>query len=158
MPCTGTLKAMRLIEKFRIRLKKQAWRIALAGTLLLSVILTTFYTIGVPKAYASPEHICVYQDRHYKQSAFDVRYARELIRQIPDDASVCAASMFVPHLALRDHIWDFYYSRNMGADYVLITKPYFDHKVHGTLWFDNRDDFETVATDGTIYLLKRVAP
>ena len=141
-----------------IRLKKQAWRMVLAGTLLLLVILTTFYTIGVPKAYASPEHICVYQDRHYKQSAFDVRYARELIRQIPDDASVCAASMFVPHLALRDHIGDFYYSRNMGADYVLITKPYFDHKVHGTLWFDNRDDFETVATDGTIYLLKRVAP
>jgi len=141
-----------------IRLKKQAWRLAVAGALLLSVILTTFYTIGVPKAYVNPENICVYQGRHYKQSRFDAQYARELIRQIPDNASVAAASMFVPHLALRDEIYDLGYRPNPHADYVLITQDCFDKMVHWKKAFPDRDAYETVATDGTIYLLRRKQP
>ncbi len=138
-----------------IRLKKQAWRLALAGTLLLSVVLTTLYTVGVPKAYVSPESICVYQGRHYEQKRFDARYARELISQIPNDASVCAASMFVPHLALREKIYDLGNRPNPHADYVLITQPYFDVTVYWKKAFPDRDAYETVATDGTIYLLRR---
>lgn len=138
-----------------IRLKKQVWRLVLSGALLLSVILTTFYTIGGPKSFVSPENLCIYQGRHYKQNGFDARYARELIRQIPDDASVSAASMFVPHLALREQIYDLGSRPNPHADYVLITRPYFDAIVYWKKAFPDRDAYETVATDGTIYLLRR---
>lgn len=138
-----------------LRVRKLLWQRVLSLALLLSVLLTLFYTIGVPKAYVVPEQLCIYQGRHYEQSRFDADYARELIRQIPDDAYVCASTMFVPHLALRHYIEDFVSCPNTGAEYVLITKPYFESRRDGQIIFSNRDDFETVATDGTIFLLKR---
>lgn len=138
-----------------IRLKKQFWRLIVAGGLLFSVILTTFYTVGVPHSFVIPEQICIYQDRHYIQNKFDVAYAYELIGQIPEDASVCAADMFVPHLALRQHVEDFVSKKETNTEYVLITEPYFDILRKGKPIFGNRNDYETVATDGTLYLLHR---
>lgn len=141
-----------------LRLKRQLPQWILVGALLLSTVLTTFYTIRVPKSYIVVDQLCIYQGRHYEQKSFDAAYARELINQIPDDAYVCAATMFVPHLALRHHIEDFASNRNTGAEYVLITKPYFDISQFGVPIFGNRDDFETIATDGTLYLLHRKQP
>ena len=138
-----------------LRLKKQVPRLILASTLLLSTILTTFYTIGVPNSMVFLDQVCVYQGRHYQQRKFDAKFARELIRQIPDDASVSAAAMFVPHLALRDNIYDLDNRSNPGADYVLITEPYFDKQFNWKKVFPDHDDYDTVATDGTLYLLHR---
>ena len=146
-----------------IRLKSQIGRLVAAGVLLLSVVLTTSYTISeydtkTPRSFVIFDQVNVFQDLHYQQRMFDVGYARELIEQVPDDASVCAATMFVPHLALREHIEDFEYNKDTGADYVFITKGYLDREVEGQLWFGNRDEYETVATDGTVYLLRRTQP
>ena len=141
-----------------IKLKKQSWRMILAISLLLSTILTTFYTIGIPKSQVWLDQLCVYQGRHYEQKAFDVHYAYEVIQQIPDDASVCAITPFVPHLAMRDEIRNFANTRNIKTDYVLMTEPYFIFEREGVLVLKNRDEYETVATDGTIYLLRRIAP
>lgn len=141
-----------------IKLKHSVLRMVLAVALLVSTLLTTFYTIGVPRSYVILDQTCIYQGRHYEQKSFDAAYARELINQIPDDAYVCAATMFVPHLALRHHIEDFASNRNTGAEYVLITKPYFDISQFGVPIFGNRDNFETIATDGTLYLLHRKQP
>ncbi len=138
------------------KLRKPMWRLVLSGGLSLSVLLTTFYTIGVPKSTIFPDKICVYQRRHYEQKKFDSSYVRKLLLQIPDDAYVCAASMFVPHLALRDRIEDFDWNPDTGADYVLIPKSYFGHQRYGKIVFGNLDDFEVVSTDGTVFLLKRI--
>ena len=139
-----------------VKLKKRVLGVVLASALLLSTLLTTFYTIGTPKSYVKREMICVYQRKHYHQKDFDVDYARELMQRIPNDAYVCASSMFVPHLAMRDRIEDFEWNRNTGAEYVLITKSFFDYKQDGELMFGNRDEFEVVDTDGTVFLLKRI--
>lgn len=138
-----------------IKLKNKVLRMVLAVALLVSTILTTFYTIGVPRSYVVLDQTCIYQGRHYEQKKFDATYARQLIKQIPDDASVSAASMFVPHLALREQIYDLGNRPNPHADYVLITQPYFDVTVYWKKAFPDRDAYETVATDGTIYLLRR---
>lgn len=138
-----------------IKLKNKVLRMVLAVALLVSTILTTFYTIGVPRSYVVLDQTCIYQARHYEQKKFDATYARQLIKQIPDDASVSAASMFVPHLALREQIYDLGNRPNPHADYVLITQPYFDVTVYWKKAFPDRDAYETVATDGTIYLLRR---
>ena len=138
-----------------IKLKNNVLRMVLAVALLVSTILTTFYTIGVPRSYVVLDQTCIYQGRHYEQKKFDATYARQLIKQIPDDASVSAASMFVPHLALREQIYDLGNRPNPHADYVLITQPYFDVTVYWKKAFPDRDAYETVATDGTIYLLRR---
>lgn len=137
-----------------IKLKNRVLRMVLAVALLVSTILTTFYTIGVPRSYVVLDQTCIYQGRHYEQKKFDATYARQLIKQIPDDASVSAASMFVPHLALREQIYDLGNRPNPHADYVLITQPYFDVTVYWKKAFPDRDAYETVATDGTIYLLR----
>lgn len=138
-----------------IRLKNNILRLCLGAVLLISVVLTTFYTIGVPKSHINVDQLCVYQGRHYRQDGFDTDFARQLINTIPDDAYVCAASMFVPHLALRHYIEDFGNTKDTGAEYVLITEHYFNYLNNGVLMFGNRDEYETVATDGNIYLLWR---
>ena len=149
-----------VISSFMViaKLKKRVWRLTLAGAMVLSVVLTTFYTIGVPKTHVWLDQLCVYQGRHYEQKKFDADYARELIRQIPDDATVCAATMFVPHLAMRDWIEDFAWTTNTNAEYVLITDHYFGFLRDGKLIFGNQDEFEVLSTDGNLYLLRRRQP
>ena len=142
-----------------IRLKKSGWRLALGLALLLSTVLTTFYTIGVPKSVIMVDQLCVYQGRHYEQKEFDVDYARELMAMIPDDATVSAATMFVPHLALREGIWNYANAKGtIDADYILLTEHYVNYQRKGKLVFTNRQDYETVASDGAIHLLKRKTP
>lgn len=141
-----------------IRLKNKMLRYGLSCALLFSSILATFYTIGVPKSLVFPDKVCVYQGRHYEQKDFDVKFARQVIRQIPVEASVCTSAVFVPHLAMRDRIEDIEFTRNPQTDYVLLTKYYFDYERNGLLMFDNRDEFEVQATDGNLYLFRRVGP
>ena len=140
-----------------IKLKKQLPQMVLACALLLSTILTTFYTVGVPKSLILVDQLCVYQGRHYEQKEFDTQYARQLIQQIPDDASVCAARMFVPHLAMRKEIYDFHsVAPKVRADYMLILDSYFEIEQRGKYLFYYHDEYETVTTDGTILLLRRL--
>ena len=141
-----------------LKLKAKKWQLVLSSFLLISTMLTTFYTVGEPKSIVWIDHVCVYQGRHYEQRKFDAQYARQLIEQIPDEASVSAASMFVPHLALREEIYDLDNRPNPHADYVLITQPYFDKIVYWKRVFPDRDEYETIATDSTIYLLRRIVP
>ena len=139
-----------------IKLRNKVLRLVLSGALLVSVLWTTFYTMGDPKSMILADQLCVYQGRHYHQDGFDVEYARQLMDMIPDDAYVCAAPMFVPHLALRPQVEDFSSVSNTKAEYVLITEHFFNFvRFDGVSVFGNRDEFETVATDGTIYLLHR---
>lgn len=141
-----------------LRIKKLLWRRVLSWSLLASVVLTTFYTISMPRASLCVDQVCVYQRSHYEQRTFDAAYARQLIQQIPDDASVSAASMFVPHLALRGHVYDLDNRPNPHADYVLITQSYFDKIVYWKKAFPDKGAYETVATDGTVYLLRLKQP
>ena len=142
-----------------IRLRKSGWRLALSLALLLSTVLTTFYTVGVPKSVILVDQLCVYQGRHYEQKEFDVNYARELMAMIPEEATVSAATMFVPHLALREGIQNYANANGIvDADYVLLTEHYVNYLRKGKLVFTNRSDYETVASDGAIHLLKRKAP
>lgn len=141
-----------------VKLKKSQWRMALGLVLLLSTVLTTFYTIGVPKSTIMVDQLCVYQSRHYQQKDFDADYARELMEMIPEDAYVCAAPMFVPHMAFRRQIEDFSSTKNTQAEYVLITEHYFLFQRNKVILFGNRNEYETVATDGNLYLLRRKQP
>ena len=138
-----------------VKLKNGKWRLALSLVLLLSTVLTSFYTIGVPKSAILVDQLCVYQGRHYEQEEFDVHYARELLKMIPDDASVSATSNFVPHLALRENIQNFAHATKIEADYVLITEHYVNFERNGQLVFTNRSEYETIASDGRLHLLRR---
>lgn len=135
-----------------MRLKKGTWVRLLAVALLASTIATTFYTIGVPKAYVRLDTICIYQGRHYEQPAFDVAFARQVMKQIPEEASVSASSDFVPHLALRERIHDIDISKTKDADYLMVLN---DSK---GLQSVDLETYELLSTDGRITLWKRIQP
>ena len=142
-----------------VKLKKHLPQLILACALLLSTILTTFYTVGVPKSFILVDQLCVYQGRHYEQSKFDVDFARQLIKQIPDDASVCASMNFVSHLCKRREIYDFYaVGDRVTPDYVLITESYLGRTRGNHALFYYRDQYEIQSTDGTLYLFHRIQP
>lgn len=52
------------------------------------------------------ERIRIYKSVHY-QRKFDVKALHQQLKKIPKDAIISAQSPFVPHLALRDHIYQF---------------------------------------------------
>ena len=139
-----------------IRIKKRPWRYVVSGIFLLSVLTTTFYTVNEPKEPIHPERLRLYSREHYHQDDFDIRYARHLIKQLPDDAYVCAASMFVPRLAMRDKIEDFEWNIDTEAEYVMIPASYIEKKAYGgETIFAHPEAFEVVETDGILYLFKR---
>ena len=138
------------------KLKWPIWRLVLAVALLLSTILTTFYSLGITKTLVLKDQLCVYQGRHYEQKEFDVDYAYKLIRMIPKDVSVCASRMLTAHLALRPEIYDFQWrGADADATYYLVTKGDLDSKRNGSLFFDRWEEYEVMATDGNLFLLKK---
>lgn len=139
-----------------IKLKKTIWQRVLAGALLISTVLTTFYTIGVPKGFIMVDQICMYQGRHYEQKHFDACYVRKLMKQIPNDASVCASTMFVPHLCLRPEIYDYEtVASHVDAEFVLVTEKHYNSTSLGKPCMAERDDYELLETDGKVFLLKK---
>jgi len=139
-----------------IKLKKVIWQEILAAVLLISTVLTTFYTIGIPKSYVKLDQICIYQKRHYEQKEFDVRYVRDLIKQIPKGASVCASTMFVPHLCMRPEIYDYQsVASQIDAEFVLVTEPHFNMPLDNKAPIHERDDYQIVSTNGEVFLLKK---
>lgn len=150
-----------VISSFLIinKLKSQTMRLVLAFALLISTVCTTFYTIGVPKSPVMLDHICVYQGRHYVQKRFDVNYARELMKRIPDDASVCASSPFVPHLALRRDIHNFKTrGKDSSAEYFLVMEEDMKYQWGDPFGFQIPNEFETLASDDNLYLLRKRQP
>ena len=136
-----------------LRLKQTNWKRIVSIAVVLSVIITTFYTIGVPKTKIQTDKLCMYQGRHYEQKDFDANFARKLIQEIPKEASVCAAPMFVPHLCLRSEIYDFAYTNNhQKATYLLINRYYFNHEKNNESLLN---EYEVIETDGTVILLKK---
>lgn len=139
-----------------LKLKRRNGRSVASGLLLLSVLATTFYTITDPIDSIHRERLCIYLPEHYHQEDFDVRFAHHLIDAVPDDAYVCAASMFVPRLAMRDNVEDFEWNILTEAEYVLIPNSYVDMKAYGgEMIFGHREAFELLETDGTLSLFKR---
>jgi len=140
-----------------LKLKRRVWRLTLAVALCVSIVATTFYTIGVPRSLVFLDQLCVYQSRHYEQKKFDADYTRQLMATIPDDASVCASSMLVPHLALRNEIYDYDCRKeSTNADYYFVAIrqgwlcTWDDVVALYRLW-----DYDLLATDGYVFLFRK---
>ena len=91
---------------------------AVVGTALAASSLV--YTVGTPKAFILPDNVRVLSAGHYRQPAFDADKARSMLSQIPGRASVCASTMFTPHLALRDSVYLFPEGMVHSPEYVML--------------------------------------
>lgn len=119
---------------------------------------TLIYTVDNPRTQIRKENLRIYDARHYRQPDFDVKAANRMIKEIPADASVCATTMFTPHLATRDNVYIFPMGLAYGANYYLML-------LHHWCYYEGEEDqvariindtvnYQLVDTDGFIYLMK----
>jgi len=100
---------------------------------------------------------------NYKwEERFDINY--ELMRQIPDDASVVAQSAFVPHLSHRDRIYRFHEGvvEYQQPDYILLgidehsDPPYVEEQWRNLITdLKELPEYEILYDDGRRFLWKR---
>lgn len=129
---------------------------------LIIVLLTAgtlLYSVGHPQSNIRRADVNIMKKEHYWQHDINVKAARRMIRQIPGDASVCATTMFTPHLATRDSIYIFPMGMAHDVEYYLIRSScwsYYDgdEELAAVLIADTVN-YRVVDTDGHLYLLQR---
>jgi len=87
--------------------------IAIVGSLFVTVRLMDNTII-----YTNKAKIRFYQDSHYQRN-YDVRIVHKQLASIPDNAVVSAHSPFLPHLALRNKVYQFPVTKD--AEYVVFS-------------------------------------
>lgn len=150
-----------LIESFqkRQRLMRAPWSLLLgAAVASLLTVSTTAYTLRSPQFRIRAEHARICEKEHYRQSQFDADYARNLINKIPSDASVCAATPFIPHLAEHQDV-SIFPVMSYKADYLLVFDEhwsyYDDARAEMQIIFSDTASYKVVDTDGRLYLIAR---
>lgn len=107
----GTFEA---IAAFR----KDRWRKIAAYTAVICSFACVIRVMDNTIAYAEKARIRVYKAAHYSRE-FPVGEAYAVMQRIPDDAIVSAQSAFLPHLALRESIYQFPVIRD--ASFILLS-------------------------------------
>ena len=95
---------------------------AVGTIVLLLTIVTTAYSINKPKTPIRQQNVNIFKAVHYHQHDFNAEAARRMIKEIPSDASVCAVTMFTPHLAARDSVYIYPMGLAYGAEYFMVLR------------------------------------
>jgi uncharacterized membrane protein len=91
----------------------------ITAIVFIGVSLATFRLMDNTVLYTNKSKIRIYQAKHYQRS-YDVKAVHEQLKRIPKDAIVSAQSPFVPHLALRDKIYQFPIVKD--AEYIVLSE------------------------------------
>lgn len=125
----------------------QRTRHILALCALALTIGTTAYSAGNPLTKIRKENVNLFNKGHFHQYDFNTHNARRLMEQIPNEASVCATSMFVPHLAMRERVHVFPIGLGYDAEYYLLLKH------HWSYYDGDEAKIEELISDTTHYTL-----
>lgn len=129
-------------------------------TVLALTAAATLRTMDSTVLYTNKAQVRFYQKRHYERP-YDVNRVHQHLSNIPEDAKVSSQSPFVPHLALRDNIYQFPIIED--AEYIVysqkespypLTKEAFEIR---TRELENSNDWEIYTTDELTILKKRAA-
>ena len=131
-----------------------------ASAVIVSVfgLCVTFHTMDSTVMFTDKSRIRLYQNKHYSKS-YDVKPVYNMLHKIPADAVVSAQSPFLPHLALRDRIYqfpiikdaEFLVFSNRESPYPLEKKRFmeFTHAlIHSPEW-------EVLSDKEELYVLKK---
>jgi len=88
------------------KLKNEKWKIYSAYAITFLSLALTIRSFDNSYTYFDRDSHRIYQEWHYKRN-YDVAEAYRALKLIPENAKVSAQSPFVPHLAFRDHIYQF---------------------------------------------------
>jgi len=128
----------------------------LSYTILFLTLASTIRLMDYTISYIDKSRIRFYQKAHYQRD-YDVEVVHNQLSKIPKDAIVSAQSPFVPHLSLRDNVYQFpiikdatyiVYSRKEGS--YPLSKIKFDSLImeleHSKNW--------KIVFDGSITILR----
>ena len=140
------------------RLRHTAWRNAVAALAVVLTLVTSLYTVGHPLTPIARERVNIFKPGHYRQPEFNTATVRKALGMIPDDASVCATTMFTPHLAARDSAYIFPIGLGYNAEYYLLLDnhwSYYDQEADmAAAIIADTATYQTLLTDGQVYLLR----
>lgn len=98
--------------------KQPLFRKVLLILALTGCLAATFRIMDHTIMYTDKSRIRIYDGKHYTRN-YDVQQAHHALKLIPADAIVSSQAPFLPHLALRDHIYQFPIIRD--AEYIVVS-------------------------------------
>lgn len=113
----GTFSVISLIKGKKLR----KW---VTVVLVLSVLVCTVRFMDNTVLFTNKSKVRLYKASHYSRE-YNVKEAHKVLSSLPADAVISAQSPFLPHLALRDNIYQFPIIKD--AEYVLFSsyeEPY----------------------------------
>ncbi len=99
--------------------KYQKWIKPTVVVVLLLTLVATIRMMDNSVTFIDKKRIRFYQAQHY-ENVYDVKFVHELLSSIPKDVVVSAQTMFLPHLSLRDKVYQFPIIKD--ATYVVCSK------------------------------------
>ena len=108
--------------------------------------------------FSDKSRIRIYQSNHYHRN-YDVKLVHEKLNEIPSEAIVSAQSQFVPHLALRDKIYQFPIIKD--AEYIIysplentypLSKEEFESAINPVL---HSEKWKTVFNNDALVILEK---
>ena len=106
------------IFSFLSTLVSKSQSIVYSRVILISAIIVTLRTMDSTLTWTQKDKIRFYQPQHYSKQ-YDVVKAHESLNIIPNTAKVSAQSPFLPHLALRDKVYQFPMIKD--AEYIVFS-------------------------------------
>jgi len=135
----------------------KARRIILAF-LIVSTLVVTLRSMDSTKMWTNKERIRVYSSIHFKRD-FDVQRIYQELKRIPDDAAVSAQTSILPHLSLREDIFQFPLIHN--ARFVVLHPPTDHYPISKEEWekkaieFRNSSHWEVFSDFPEILIFKK---
>jgi uncharacterized membrane protein len=133
----------------------------LVGVLLLAgVVGVSIRLMDNTRAFSDKTRIRFYTAEHYRQPSFNASAARRLLNTLPPGASVCAQSPFVPHLALRDSIYQFPL-HHPRTQYIILAPKASPYPMDTVRFRDlaqtllSNPDYEIQTPDSAFFILKK---
>lgn len=103
---------------FIARMRNAHLRNVLKISLCIFTLAVTARLMDNTQVYSDKSRIRFYQARHYNRD-YDVQAVHRALNAIPDEAVVSCQSPFLPHLALRDKIYQFPIVKD--AEYIVLS-------------------------------------
>ncbi|MCK5080493.1 MAG: DUF2079 domain-containing protein, partial [Bacteroidales bacterium] len=135
-------------------LRKILLVLSLGGCLLATIRIMDNTMMSTDKS-----RIRIYQGKHYTRD-YDVKKVHEALIVIPPGAIVSAQSPFVPHLALRDHIYQFPIIKD--AEYIVISTSEGPYPLSKEAFVNEMDrlvdsgDWEVLYSEDGFYIFRRL--
>lgn len=138
---------------------EQPWRRIVAVIALVLTFSTLIYTVNHPRTFIRQANVNIIKPVHYQQTEFGADEAHRMIRMIPKDASVCATTMFTPHLASRDSVYIFPMGLAHNVEYYLLLRSHWSYyegeEEEVARLIADTAGYETLASDGQLFLLRK---